>query len=107
MPVNVTLQEDGNSGQALHISLIGRFDISMYTQFGACYKDHLGNVSQIIIDMDELEYLDSSALGMLLMLRERAGGASAKIQLINISPAVGKILSTVKFDKLFSTQMKA
>lgn len=105
MPISTSLQEDVNGGKILNISISGRFDISMYSEFGSSYKNHIGNVSKIVVDMFELDYLDSSALGMLLMLRERAGGVSANIELVNISPAVGKILSTVKFDKLFSTKM--
>ena len=105
MAISTNLQEDDNDGQVLNIAITGRFDISMYAECGSSYKKHLANVSKISIDMSELEYLDSSALGMLLMLRERAGGASSNIELANISPSVGKILSTVKFDKLFATKI--
>ena len=105
MPISTSMREDGNGGQVLNIAISGRFDISMYGGFGSAYKDQIGSVSKISVDMSELEYLDSSALGMLLMLRERAGGANASIELVNISPPVGKILSTVKFDKLFVTKM--
>jgi anti-anti-sigma regulatory factor len=45
--------------------------------------------------------MDSSALGMLLLLRDHAGGDDAEVQVINISSDVRKILAISNFDKLF------
>ncbi|MEB0155953.1 STAS domain-containing protein, partial [Pseudomonas sp. CCC3.2] len=46
-------------------------------------------------------YLDSSALGMLLLLRDHAGGENSKISLINCNKDVGTILTISNFSKLF------
>ncbi len=104
MSVDTRLDEDGDN-KVLNIAISGRFDISMYSTFGSCYKDYIGNVSKVVVDMSNIEYIDSSALGMLLMLRERTGGANSNIELINLTPSVSKIFSQVKFDKLFITRM--
>ncbi|MFH6569337.1 STAS domain-containing protein, partial [Pseudomonas kulmbachensis] len=45
--------------------------------------------------------LDSSALGMLLLLREYAGGDESDIRVVNSNPDVRKILGTSNFDQLF------
>lgn len=47
----------------------GRFDITAYKDLVESYKDKLESVSKWILDMAEVEYVDSSALGMLLMMR--------------------------------------
>ncbi|BAH77576.1 STAS domain-containing protein [Solidesulfovibrio magneticus] len=101
MSVKVSFQETDAGQKVLTIALSGRFDIYTYEDFGKSYKDNLEPGVKIVLDMSGLEYLDSSALGMLLMMRERAGGASADITIVMCSPEVAKILSTVKFDKLF------
>ncbi|MCB1654339.1 MAG: STAS domain-containing protein, partial [Pseudomonadales bacterium] len=44
---------------------------------------------------------DSSALGMLLLLRDHAGGDNAEIRVINSNPDVLKIFNISNFDKLF------
>ena len=88
-------------GKILTISITGRFDITAYKEFGESYKGKLDSASKCVIDMTEVEYLDSSALGMLLMLRERAGGDSAAIDIANCNPGVKKIFQTANFDKLF------
>ena len=45
--------------------------------------------------------MDSSALGMLLILRERAGGDAAKISIKNRNPEIKKILEISNFEKVF------
>ena len=52
--------------------------------------------------MNESDYLDSSALGMLLALRDYAGGDSASISIVNCNPDIKKILIITKLDELFS-----
>ena len=45
--------------------------------------------------------MDSSALGMLLLLRERAGGDRAAIEITHCSPEIRKIFAVSNFDRLF------
>jgi anti-anti-sigma factor len=45
--------------------------------------------------------MDSAALGMLLVLRERAGGNKANITLTGYNKSVGLILEISRFEKLF------
>jgi len=101
MAVQKQISEDG---KVLTISISGRFDITSQKSFGDAYKDKADSVSQFIVDMTDAEYLDSSALGMLLMLRERAGGEDADICIINTTPGVKKIFQTANFDKLFKIE---
>jgi len=49
----------------------------------------------------ETTYMDSSALGMLLLLRDHAGGEESEVQVINTNSDVRKILAISNFDKLF------
>ncbi len=88
-------------GKVLTISIIGRFDITAYKSFSEAYKDKIDSVSQWNIEMADVEYMDSSALGMLLMFRERAGGDNVQINIVNCNPGIKNILKTANFDKLF------
>ncbi|MEE8299959.1 MAG: STAS domain-containing protein [Desulfatiglandales bacterium] len=101
MAVKTKISKDG---RILTISITGRFDITTYKDFGEAYKDKLDSVSKCVVDMAEVEYLDSSALGMLLMLRERSGGDSAAIDIVNCTPGVKNILKTANFDRLFNIE---
>jgi ABC-type transporter Mla MlaB component len=48
------------------------------------------------------EYLDSSALGMLLLLREHAGGDTSIINITKVSDDVRKMLDVANFGRLFN-----
>ena len=56
----------------------------------------------MVIDLAGVDYLDSSALGMLLMLRDRANTARKALSLANPRGMVKQALEIARFDKLFS-----
>ncbi|WPN48767.1 MULTISPECIES: STAS domain-containing protein [unclassified Pseudomonas] len=96
MPVVSEISPDG---QKLTISIKGRFDFAKHQEFRESYEDK--TLSAVVVDLKEATYLDSSALGMLLLLRDHAGGDDSDIQVINSTPDVRKILAISNFDKLF------
>lgn len=89
-----------NDGSELTIAVQGRFDFSILQNFRSSYEKT--KVAKYLIDLKESEYLDSSALGMLLALRDHAGGDNASISIINCNPDVKKILVITKLDELFT-----
>jgi HptB-dependent secretion and biofilm anti anti-sigma factor len=86
----------------LTISIQGRFDFSAHKAFRESYEGVDTTPNCYAIDMREAEYIDSSALGMLLLLRDHAGGDSADVEIVNCNPDVKKILTISNFDQLFS-----
>ena len=98
MAITSTVSPDGRS-LTLHIQ--GRFDFSAHQEFRASYEDLDEAPEFYQIDMKNADYLDSSALGMLLLLRDHAGGDNAKIEIINCSADVKKILTISNFEQLF------
>ncbi len=91
-----------NDGDALIISVQGRFDFSSLQNFRNSYEKIIPKPNKYVIDLKESEYLDSSALGMLLALRDYAGGDNSNISVINCNQDVKKILVITKLDELFS-----
>ncbi|MHB9117284.1 MAG: STAS domain-containing protein [Burkholderiales bacterium] len=85
--------------------LKGRFDFNSQRLFRSSYDAPLGNseVKQLEIDMGDVEYLDSSALGMLLLLKERASAVGKDIVLANCRGTVKQVLEIANFNKLFTT----
>jgi anti-anti-sigma factor len=55
-----------------------------------------------VVDLKDATYLDSSALGMLLLLRDHAGGDSSQVKIVNCNADVKKILSISNFEQLFT-----
>ncbi len=86
------------------LTINGRFDFSIHRDFRANYEEILGShaVSEIAVDLKSVEYVDSSALGMLLLLREKSMAENIKMRLINPTLAVRQVLEIANFEKLFS-----
>lgn len=82
----------------------GRFDFNVYRDFREAYEGHLRHNLDIIIDFAKTDYIDSSALGMLLVLREQAGGDHARINIVGCNREIRKILAIANFEALFEIQ---
>ena len=88
----------------LTIAIEGRFDFSAHQEFRAAYESAEPRPQHYIVDMKDTNYLDSTALGMLLLLRDHAGGDGCDINIVNCSQDVKKILTISNFEQLFSIQ---
>jgi len=90
-----------DDGKVTTIVINGRFDFSLHGEFRKAYKDRGVNAGQYIVDLKNTDYLDSSALGMLLLLKEHAEGNSSGLKIINVNNEIREILNIASFDKLF------
>ena len=84
--------------------LTGRFDFNAHRDFREGYEAVLktANVHTLDIDLTRVDYLDSSALGMLLLLKERAGAKNIELALVGCTGTVKQILEIANFSKLFT-----
>ncbi len=89
-------------GEALTIKIAGRFDFSSHQAFRTAYEQADPKPSEFIIDMEDTTYLDSSALGMLLLLRDFAGADNNVISIVKANDDVRKILAISNFEQLFT-----
>jgi HptB-dependent secretion and biofilm anti anti-sigma factor len=88
------------AGDVVTIQVIGRFDFTIHQDFMRIYKAYPKGEKKFVVDLSGAEYMDSSAMGMLLQLREHAVRGET-IALINGSDGIKEILSIANFDKLF------
>jgi len=97
MSISTSKSDDGKN---LIIKVGGKFDFSLHNEFRKSYKDE--SVSgEFHVDLGNTDYLDSSALGMLLLLKEHAESVSSSVKVINAGPDIKDILIIASFDKLF------
>ena len=90
-------------GRTATIGLDGRFTFEAHAAFKACTREALeaGPLDQVVLDMEQVTYLDASSLGMILLLREAAEAKQVAIVLHKPSPAVMNLLEVVRFERLF------
>jgi anti-anti-sigma factor len=86
------------------IHLTGRFDFSGHREFKHCCEVALGepDVRSITVDLQGVDYLDSSALGMLLLLKESADSRALPVSLLNCGGLVKEILDVANFGVMFA-----
>lgn len=98
--MQVTVAINGSSAQ---IRLQGRFDFNTHREFRENTEGAVNNaqVKDITVDFTGTDYLDSSALGMLLMLRDKCGALGKKVALANCRGPVKQVLDIANFGKLF------
>jgi anti-anti-sigma factor len=86
------------------ISMTGRFDFEVHREFKDAYTGLLGNVAlrEIEVEMNKVDYLDSSALGMLILMNDRAKNANKSVILLNPSKVVAQVLDVANFGKIFN-----
>ena len=94
---------DHQNGKA-RLALKGRFDFTCHRGFKQAYEDAFAGagVAEVVVDMGEVDYLDSSALGMLLLLRDKGKAMGKPVSLANCGGTVRDVLRVANFDKLFT-----
>jgi HptB-dependent secretion and biofilm anti anti-sigma factor len=80
------------------IQRTGRFDFRLIKDF----QDLLSREPRTwVVDLTAVDYVDSSALGMLLLLRDRVRGDSQRVHLRGLHGQPRDVLVMAKFDRMF------
>ena len=98
MSVMVTTSSDGKT---LTLGIGNRFDFSIQKEFRVAYEDAGNSISTYVVDLKNTEFMDSTACGMLLVLKDYVGGDGMKIKIKNSSEEVKKTMEMIQFHKLF------
>ncbi|WP_100641962.1 STAS domain-containing protein [Alteromonas facilis] len=87
--------------KSLTIKMDDKFDFGKVQDFRNAYADLPSSVKSIEVDLSDTEYMDSSALGMLLNMQKVLQDSVTHYSITNCRPTVQKILSISRFDKKF------
>ncbi|TWC37806.1 anti-anti-sigma factor [Pseudomonas sp. SJZ079] len=80
-----------------------RFDFQAYRAFRDAYEQELAksSVHCLVVDLQEVQYIDSAALGILLLLRDKALAQNKMVELCNLHGVAKDVLEIANFHKLF------
>ena len=84
----------------LQISVEGKFDFSLHKQFRDAYASHQATDAEFTIDLSQTTYMDSSALGMILLLKDFAENHKGKVKIFKPNLSIKKILEIAQFHRL-------
>ncbi len=92
-----------SNGDTSVICLDGRFVFTSHAGFREAYEQVLARHETRVIqlDMDKVEYLDSSALGMMLLLKDKGEAMGKTIQIRRATGVARQVLEVANFHKIF------
>ncbi len=92
-------------GTTTKFDLKGKFTFSDHENFREIISAIKNKKSQtIMINFAGVEFIDSAALGMMLIARDEAGKSGASLILKSPEGQVDKMFSVSKFDSLFTIE---
>jgi anti-anti-sigma factor len=93
------------NGNRVQIDIRGRFDYKVSKDFRDAYRHIPGRAGITYqVDLRDVDYMDSSALGMLLLLREHAISRSGVVIIQYPNETIDKILRVANFEQLFEIE---
>ena len=97
-----------NNDNTFSIILDESFDFESHKAFRDMVKTIIAKRPEmLIIDFNHVDYIDSSALGMLMLARQEASSIDCDIKLVNVEGGhTLNVLKLVKFDTLFDIDIK-
>lgn len=80
-----------------------RFDFGYHKEFTEQYTKILADssISEIALDFSRVSYLDSSALGMMVLFQKKAKGQNVAVRIRGAKESAKEILQIANFDRLF------
>lgn len=90
-----------DNGHQLTIFVGEKFDFSLVSDFKVAYSKETQEITSIVIDLQSTEYIDSSALGMLLNMHKTLSSHVNTFKIAYAKPQVQKVLEMARFGKKF------
>lgn len=85
------------------IVLPNRFDYGYHKEFQRQCASHIDNesIKSIVFDFSRVEYVDSAALGMMMMWQRRAVASHKKMMIKGAKGATAEILDMANMKRIF------
>ncbi|WP_371194372.1 STAS domain-containing protein [Glaciecola sp. SC05] len=80
-----------------------RFDFGYHKEFTQQYQSLLeqAGTTNIALDFSRVSYLDSSALGMMVLFQKKAKSKNINVRIRGAKESAREILTIANFDRLF------
>jgi anti-anti-sigma factor len=85
----------------LTIQVRGTFNFAVQADFRSAYEAAADGTTHFVVDLEGVPHMDSSALGMLVLLRKRAQGAGAGVSVVNCGEHLLRLFQITNLDTVF------
>jgi anti-anti-sigma factor len=92
----------------LSISVQGELDVSNIGEFKETLSHGIEQKSpNILLDCEQLKYIDSTGLGVLVAAYKKAKEMGGSIRIVHLKPYLKKIFMITALDKIFNIEVEA
>lgn len=99
IPGTLKITRDGTT---VTCRLHGSISLANQREIMDFLREDLATANYFIIDLEEVKYFDSSAIGLMMAIRKKLEHRAVPLQLINVSEYAERILRLTCVDRLFS-----
>ncbi|MGF1594014.1 MAG: STAS domain-containing protein [Kiloniellaceae bacterium] len=86
----------------LVVDLGGEIDLDRAPEVRNLLLDCVGRGCDVLVDLSQVSYIDSSGIASLVEALQRAGKGGTGLGLIAVSPAVLRVFELARLDKVFA-----
>jgi anti-anti-sigma factor len=83
----------------------GRFTFDSYREFLSAVQHRSKECSHLTIDLTRTDYIDSSALGLLIQMRERVSHPERNLLRVRKGSVADEVLTVTSFNKMFQIEV--
>lgn len=88
----------------LTLLINGRVDTYTAPELETSINEELDNIESLILDFENLEYISSAGLRVLVSTQKKAKKQDFSFKIINVNDVVNEILRMSKFDKILTIE---
>ena len=92
------------AGKELTLSVGGRIDTITSQELDKEINDEVGNFDSLIMDFNDLEYISSAGLRVLIATKKKLKSDNVPFVIKNVNDAVNEIFRMSGFDKILDIQ---
>ena len=97
VPLHITVDDDGAVAM---VRLAGELDVATAADFRNCLTElHLAGQRRFIVDLSEVDFMDSTAIGVLVAATKRFRASDGDVAVAAPSDRVRRVLELTSLDK--------
>ena len=96
--MNIKKKKEGNT---LFVKISGRVDTATSPEVDSYINENLDGVTELILDFEEVNYVSSAGLRVLLSLHKKMS-AKEGMKLVNVNEAVCDVFEVTGFDEILN-----
>ncbi len=92
-----------NSENTLTVKVTGRLDTNTSSQFQEELKKHIDDVKELVIDMEQLTYISSAGLRVILFAQKKMN-TQGKMVIKNANETIMEVFTVTGFTEILTIQ---